>query len=59
MKWIEFEIQKPPKSCFYFVKGKHDNKAVMWYDANDDEWEINGYPTNKFGRSYIYWLFEP
>jgi hypothetical protein len=56
MEWVEFEIEKPTKSGDYFVKGKSGNMAIMYYCVEDDDWEINGYPTHKFSREYIWWL---
>jgi hypothetical protein len=58
MEWIEFSEEKPKETDFYFVKGKVGRKAVMYYDAFDDEWEIGNLAHNHFCDSEIYWLNE-
>ena len=58
MEWIEFLEEKPQDSDFYFVKGKKESKAFLYYCAESEEWEIGSLAHNHFSDSQIYWLKE-
>lgn len=56
--WIEYEVEKPPESGEYFVKGKKGYKAILYYNAEKDEWEIGSNASNYFSNAHIQWLKE-
>lgn len=58
MEWIEFLEEKPNKTDFYFVKGKRDSKACLYYYAEFEEWEIGSLAHNHFADNQVYWLKE-
>lgn len=58
MQWIEFYEEKPTESGCYFVKGKKDMKAAIYYDAEADYWELLDLPANYFARDEMRWLKE-
>jgi len=58
MKWIEYSESKPTSASFYFVKGKKDMKAVIFYDSESNKWEIGDLPSNYFSVDEIRWLLE-
>ncbi len=58
MEWIEFIIEKPKVSDYYFVKGKHDTKACLYYYADSETWEIGYLAHNYFADGEIFWLKE-
>ena len=58
MKWIKFELEKPIDSDYYYVKGKGDRKALIYFCNIDNEWELGNLAVNHFSDSNIYWLKE-
>jgi hypothetical protein len=58
MKWIEFTEEKPPESDVYYIKGRKDYKAVAYYYADKETWELGDLAYNYFTNDYIYWLKE-
>jgi hypothetical protein len=56
--WIEYEKEKPPESGDYFVKGKRGYKAILFYNAEKDNWELGDNPVNYFSDGQIQWLKE-
>ena len=57
MKWIKYTDEKPKESGYYFCKGKK-GKAVLYYSAYDDDWDIDHVAQNHFTDDYIEWLKE-
>jgi hypothetical protein len=58
MYWIDYELEKPTESDYYFVKGKGGRKAIIHYWI-DTGWEIpNSLASNHFNDSTICWLKE-
>ena len=57
-QWIEFTQEKPIESGFYFLKGKKDAKACIYYYTETLQWELGDLAHNYFTDDYIYWLKE-
>ena len=58
MKLISYSEQKPTESGDYFVVGKKGSKAVLYYNAEKEEWDKVNVAYNWFSDDNIEWVCE-
>ena len=59
MEFVEYLKEKPSTSDYYFVKGKKGMKSLIFFDAENDCWDIpDELPRNYFNDVEIFWLKE-